>query len=411
MFRYEKSVWHRLERWRTAGLGESGVFRTATGLWMVTEPELVTQVFERDHDAFRAPVPFFNLRGRGPLPAGLRSRALARMLEALAEHRFPDDRALLSRCLAGAPAARSMQGWGSRFLRQAYADVILAVDRPESMQAAIDDFVDTNIVRRGIRGERFISPVRTFRRLTGRLAVDLARLDSTGTGRRYYAADLVDVVQTLRGALSVEERAEILLRLVIALVFATGVALEWAVALAASSPDPAPSVPDERRARAAVLEAQRLYPTAWGPVRTTLRPVDLGGHRVPRGEDVIVVNYLIHRSGRHWVRPDEYRPERMLGHPSVARGSFQPFLFGPTACPGRPFALKTLARSVGALLRGCDLRVAPEEGAVPQVRFLLAPPRGTIHIGCVADGRVPPAPGSGRGLVFADCPTPRPGAE
>lgn len=80
--------------------------------------------------------PFFVVQRTGPLRPDLRERALDELMGVLARHRHPDDDALLASHLGGRRSL-PLQGWGTLFLRRAYAD-LLARDRPPGVDAVVD---------------------------------------------------------------------------------------------------------------------------------------------------------------------------------------------------------------------------------------------------------------------------------
>jgi hypothetical protein len=378
MLRTQQTQWHRLERWRRRNR-PAGIRRTVTGLWLVTDAALTAEVFGPGHANYRPQNPFFFVgggpfsSGGGHLPPDVRRGGLRDLMHALAAHRPLDEATLLARCLP-ADGRLPLQGWGTRFLRHAYADV-LARDRDPLVGEVIDQFVAGNLVRRGIRGHRLQFGIVRMRHLSARLADELEQARRSPVDSA--APDLIDVVGALPGLAPID-RAEVYLRLVTAMLFATGVALEWSVLLAARQPRPWELVVNEAHARATVLEAQRLFPTAWGPVRTSVRDHRLGGRLIEEGDDLVVLNYLIHRNPTYWPAPGTFRPERMLD-PAPA-GTFQPFAAGPTACPARSFALNTLTRATSAIVRAFDIAVDLRPRSAPMARFLLAPPAGELRL-------------------------------
>lgn len=60
-----------------------------------------------------------------------------------------------------------------------------------------------------------------------------------------------------------------------------------------------------------VNESMRLYPHPPVLLRRALKPDELpGGYSVPKGQDVMISVYNIHRSKAVWDDPDTFRPER-----------------------------------------------------------------------------------------------------
>src|SRR5205823_5997821 len=60
-------------------------------------------------------------------------------------------------------------------------------------------------------------------------------------------------------------------------------------------PPSADDVPRLQWTRQVVAESLRLYPPSWVNSRRALERFELGGERVRRGDNVVVVVYLVHR--------------------------------------------------------------------------------------------------------------------
>jgi cytochrome P450 len=102
--------------------------------------------------------------------------------------------------------------------------------------------------------------------------------------------------------------------------------------------------------RAVFAETMRLYPPAWITGRGALRDVEIGSHRLRRGDIVVLSPYVSHRDARYFPRPDSFEPERWLGE-APPKFAYFPFGGGNRRCIGEPFAwmegvlaLATIAR-------------------------------------------------------------------
>jgi cytochrome P450 len=92
---------------------------------------------------------------------------------------------------------------------------------------------------------------------------------------------------------------------------------------------------------AAIKEAMRLYPPAYGVARRAIADVRIGGHPV-RKNTLVLVNILgIHRRPDVFPDPEKFRPERFLGdaEKQLPRCAYLPFGAGPRICIGNHFAL------------------------------------------------------------------------
>jgi len=79
--------------------------------------------------------------------------------------------------------------------------------------------------------------------------------------------------------------------------------------------------------RAVFAETLRLYPPAWGISRSALVDCQIKGYRIPKGSNVVMFQYLMHRNPKYWENPLEFRPERFLKDDS-SRPQFAYFPFG-----------------------------------------------------------------------------------
>ena len=163
------------------------------------------------------------------------------------------------------------------------------------------------------------------------------------TGRRFTPAEMVDQV---------------------AIFFLAGhetsaSALSWSLWLLAAAPDWQDRVAAEARevlaagpldlaalsrlpvARTVFREAMRLYPPVPMMVRETTRPERLRDRELPRGTQVILSPWHLHRHERLWADPDAFDPARWdseAGRAS-ARDAYIPFSAGQRVCPGAGFAM------------------------------------------------------------------------
>ncbi|MER6347878.1 cytochrome P450 [Streptomyces sp. NPDC001595] len=105
-------------------------------------------------------------------------------------------------------------------------------------------------------------------------------------------------------------------------------------------------------ARRVVQEAIRKYGPAWMVTRTAAQDMDLGGHRIPAGADVVWSPYLHQHDPAHFpdagtFDPDRWTPERA----AAARGSFLAFGDGRRKCIGENFAWAELQIILATVLQ------------------------------------------------------------
>lgn len=119
--------------------------------------------------------------------------------------------------------------------------------------------------------------------------------------------------------------------------------------------------------QAILKETIRLYPA--GPlslVRESLKDCTIAGNYVPKGTQLFVNIWKLHRDSGSWTDPDEFQPERFLsGHGELdvrsPRFEFMPFGMGRRSCPGMTATMLMMQVTLARLLQGFDLRTPGNE--------------------------------------------------
>jgi len=95
-------------------------------------------------------------------------------------------------------------------------------------------------------------------------------------------------------------------------------------------------------ARQVIQETMRLYPSAPGLTgRQAVADDVVGGRRIPKGAQVAVLPWIIHRHRALWTDPDGFDPDRFSPENSAGRDRFAylPFGGGPRICIGATMAM------------------------------------------------------------------------
>jgi cytochrome P450 len=118
-----------------------------------------------------------------------------------------------------------------------------------------------------------------------------------------------------------------------------------------------------------VKEAMRLYPPAPILVRTAQRQTAILGHKVKKGQVVILNIHALHRHEKIWKDPGTFHPERFSETaPSRHRAAFIPFSAGPRMCLAMNFALAEMTILVSEMARTYQLApVKPEPNVSLQI--------------------------------------------
>lgn len=161
-------------------------------------------------------------------------------------------------------------------------------------------------------------------------------------------------------------------------------ALAWALYLLARSPewqDRVAAEPEVRSfaqlkdipaARAVFREALRLYPPVAMTVRECNQAETLRDRTAPKGAQLVISPFHLHRHERLWDNPDGFDPARWETEngKSCQRDAFIPFSAGTRACPGAGFAMIEGPLILSAITRA--YRLAPGTTApVPVMRLTL----------------------------------------
>lgn len=344
-----------------------GVQRLPGGTVVVSDGALAHEVLTAQRCEYHPQSGFFRL-GAHVLQPAERSTLTRGLVALLRQHRHApkSDFDRLFCDLAGRePFQVRHQGWGPRFVRRYFADVI-ASDRPDEVQRVIDDLLDRSIVPDDIRGRVF----GTYRALPGiddRLAMSFSAAGSASDA----PTDLFGMLTTRDITLTSRQRAELFRRLVLSFVGFLGVALEWSVLLAAGRRQS-----DGIDVKHHVAEALRLYPPAWRLLRVTASPHTLGGLRIDAGDAVLILTSAIHRSSKAWTQPNSYWPLRWQEATSSRRSDYLPFGQGPEMCPAKFDALAMLEHSTAQISARYRIEARTRLGSHPRVLTLMAPPPG-----------------------------------
>ena len=123
-------------------------------------------------------------------------------------------------------------------------------------------------------------------------------------------------------------------------------------AVVSSEPDPAKWLDKMPLTRAAFEEAMRLYPPAATISREAIEDDRYSELLVPKGAQVQIMPWTVHRHRKLWDRPDAFMPERF--HPEnrerIDRYQYLPFGAGPRVCIGASFAMQEAAIALGVLM-------------------------------------------------------------
>jgi cytochrome P450 len=116
-------------------------------------------------------------------------------------------------------------------------------------------------------------------------------------------------------------------------------------------------------------ETYRLYPPTHRIGRTTVEPVSLGAYSLPARAEVLIPQWAVHRSPRHFVRSTEFIPDRWSPEfeKTMPRFAYFPFSAGPHVCLGQSMAKLEDAMLVAALVRNYEITLSASSLVDPPV--------------------------------------------
>ena len=165
----------------------------------------------------------------------------------------------------------------------------------------------------------------------------------------------------------------------------------------------AEDVPRLRYAEWVVKEAMRLYPPAWGLGREAIADCEVGGYHVPRGTQVLTIQWVVHRDPRWFEEPEAFRPERWADdlERRLPRCAYFPFGDGPRICVGQQFALTEAVLVLATVARRYRLTLVGDEPLELVASITMRPRRGiTMRV----QGRQPQGDHAGARSRRAEAP-------
>jgi cytochrome P450 len=127
-----------------------------------------------------------------------------------------------------------------------------------------------------------------------------------------------------------------------------------------------------------VKEAMRLYPPAWAVARTLIKDIELGGYRVPKGSNIVISQWVMHRDARFFRDPEKFDPDRWSPERAqeVPKFAYFPFGAGPRGCVGQSFAMMEAILLLATVAQRFKLRVPSDFPVIPTPSVTLRPQNG-----------------------------------
>lgn len=129
-------------------------------------------------------------------------------------------------------------------------------------------------------------------------------------------------------------------------------------------------------------ESQRLYPSVPFITRKCEQDAVISGRKVPKGTDIQVAIYNLHRDQQVFPKPEEFMPDRFF--PENVKGrhafAFVPFSAGPRNCIGQRFAMMEEKVVIANILRNYKLVALHYRDKIRVMAELVLRPTSGLHV-------------------------------
>ena len=222
-----------------------------------------------------------------------------------------------------------------------------------------------------------------IRRLITQLTVERMQMIETGDAPDDLATKIMTTSDLVTGErFTTEEMVDQVAIFFLAGHETSASALAWSLYLLALYPEWQDKVADEAKAledqsfavisklricRDVFREALRLYPPVPMMVRQATCPEHFRDREVPKGSQLVVSPWHLHRHDRLWDNPDGFDPERWgtENGKTCQRDAFIPFSVGARVCTGAGFAMVEGPLILSMLLRTYRVELVAEREPIP----------------------------------------------
>jgi cytochrome P450 len=125
-------------------------------------------------------------------------------------------------------------------------------------------------------------------------------------------------------------------------------------------------------------ESMRLYPPAWAMGRHAIEDFEVGPYFMPKGTNIFLSQYILHRDPRYFPDPERFDPGRWTAEAKAARPRFSYFPFGGGSrqCIGESFAWMEGILILATIAQLWRPRLVPGHPVEPQPLITLRPKYG-----------------------------------
>lgn len=124
-----------------------------------------------------------------------------------------------------------------------------------------------------------------------------------------------------------------------------------------------------------IQETMRLYPPAWIVGRKPLTDDSIAGFTLPKGANISIFVYGLHRNPSYWEQPLKFIPERFAPTAANTRPkyAYMPFGGGPRLCIGNNFAMMEMQLAVAAIAQRFRFEYASDKTVQTEPLITLRP--------------------------------------
>ncbi|MBD2300755.1 cytochrome P450 [Nostoc sp. FACHB-190] len=122
-----------------------------------------------------------------------------------------------------------------------------------------------------------------------------------------------------------------------------------------------------------IKESMRLYPPVTEISREATQDCEIGGYFIPKGTNLIVSQWAMHRDERYFSEPELFQPERWANdmEKQLPRGVYFPFGDGPRVCIGKSFALMEAVLLLATIAQKFQLDLVSDQNIELQISITL----------------------------------------
>lgn len=140
----------------------------------------------------------------------------------------------------------------------------------------------------------------------------------------------------------------------------------------------AADVPQLKFTEMVAKESMRLYPPAYVIGREAASACEIGGYEVPKGMQVFMPPWVVHRDPRFFDAPQEFKPERWTPEfiNQLPKYAYFPFGGGPRVCIGNAFAMMEIVLILATIAQRFRLELVSRHPVELQPAMSLRPRNG-----------------------------------